>query len=141
MENEVKEFLGNFDKEALEAEAYFGIRQYGGGSEESFIYANKSGLLRYSISLLEGYLQVDEVLKSSDSTIIHMPEGVDWIDIYGDTFVDYIKPTNKKKNELVENNDETKTWKDKLIAYLFVGIMLGFICLTIIGFFTVIKWI
>jgi hypothetical protein len=141
MENEVKEFLGNFDKEVLEAEAYFGIRQYGGGSDESFIYANKSGLLRYSISLLEGYIQVDEVLKSSEKTIIPLPDDVDWIDKFGDTFVDYIQPTNKKKNELVENNDETETWKDKMIAFLFAGIMFGVICLTIIGFFTVIKWI
>jgi hypothetical protein len=144
MKKNVKKFLDSLDKEALETDAYFGIRQYGGGADESFIYANKDGLLRYSISLLEGYLQVDEVIERSDESIISFPNSdeADWLDVYGNTLVDYIQLTTKKKSELLKTNGSVESnWKDEILRYLMAGIIIGVLVLAIIGFIALISWI
>jgi uncharacterized integral membrane protein len=74
-----------------EQEAYFGIFQYGEGSDESFIRANKQGLVLFAAEILRASAHVDDTIAHETQTIIPLKfDEAEWLD--GDTLIDYIEP-------------------------------------------------
>ena len=49
---ELQKIIDQFDEDELKRQGIFGISQYGGGSDESFIRANKKGLELFALQLL-----------------------------------------------------------------------------------------
>ena len=139
MESQIKEFLDKVDKNNLKKSALFGIRQYGGDSEESFIFANKNGLLLFSYELLHAYLKVDSTLQEGKKEIIDFPGNDKWIDKLSNTVIDYIEPT-KTINGETEASSKTTSVKSNIRIAARTILWFFIIGLSSLGLISIISW-
>ncbi len=135
---ELQKIINSFDEETLKKQAVFGVSQYGGGSDESFIRANKQGLELFALKLLKSARDTEMVLSSKEKNIIPLNYDENWIDENSDTFIQYIEPiADSQKSKVNIKNNLT----NKIIT---LGFQIGFIFLIItilIGIGTIIGWI
>lgn len=133
---ELQKIIDLFDEEELKRQGIFGISQYGGGSDESFIRANKEGLELFALELLKAARDTEATLADSEKKIIPFDYDENWIDENSDTFIQYVEPIADKQK--IKPKDEHKTTiADKLMPYgcglvaivLFVSIIVGLITL------------
>ncbi|NIK93516.1 hypothetical protein GZ212_15250 [Mangrovimonas sp. CR14] len=120
--------------------AYFGFFQYGGGMDESCIKANKEGLFLYAASLIEAGLAIEErgFIENSTQTF---GLSADFISENSDFDFPFIELINKPRLEMEPFQEYKQSWKVKLMGYVFGGILLFILLLTLIGFITFLKWI
>jgi hypothetical protein len=132
--DELQKIINHLESNSSKEEAYFGIFQYGGGPDESFVKANKQGLELFAADMLKASRDANDILADKEKTIIPLDFEEDWID--GDTFVQYVEPSIEKK----ENVPYIRTWRDQAQEYFFVGILLLVVTSIIVGFITIISW-
>jgi hypothetical protein len=65
---ELQEIIGRFNEEELKQLGLFGIFQYGGGSDESFIRANKEGLELFTLQLLKSARDIETNSRRQEET-------------------------------------------------------------------------
>ncbi len=117
-----------------EGNAYFGIQQYGGGPDESFVQGNKEGLIRFAKELLKASVKTGE----TDGKIIYLLDDEDvWIDDMSEVGIDYIEKVDVS-NDFLKNKSDSENHKFIGIGCLLLFV--GIITLTIIGIITVIRW-
>ncbi|UYW01804.1 hypothetical protein K5I29_02445 [Flavobacterium agricola] len=137
---ELQNIIDQFDEEKLKKLGIFGISQYGGGSDESFLRANKEGLELFAIQLLKSARDTEDILSDKEKNIIPLDYNEDWIDENSDTFIQYIEPITDKQ-KLKDKNDYKTTFADKLIPYGCGLILIILAIATIVGLVTICNWI
>ncbi len=120
-------------------EAYIGYFQYGGGTDEGYIKANRQGLELHAAELLEAALQTEIDSNSKKLKTFGLDEGI--IDKESDFFFDYVELVKESINEISPTREYEESWKDKLIKFCFFGVVIVLGVLILIGISTVISWI
>lgn len=138
---ELQKIIDQFDEEELKRQGIFGISQYGGGSEESFIRANKEGLELFALQLLKAAKDSEATIADPEKKlIINFDYDEEWIDENGDTFIHYIEPiADKQKTK--PKSDYKSTFLDRLIPYGCGLIAIILVISVVVGLFTVFNWI
>jgi hypothetical protein len=137
---ELQKIIDQFDENDLKNRAIFGIAQYGGGSDESFIRANKEGLELFAIELLKSARDTNEIISSNRRNSIPLDYNENWIDENSDTFIQYIELITEKRKKK-PNNDHTTKFADKLIPYGCGLILIVVLISIIVGLVTIFKWL
>lgn len=138
--NELQQIIAELEESNSKDEAYFGIFQYGGGPEESFVKANRQGLELFAADLLKASRDAKSIVDDKDKTIYTLDFQEPWIDKNAHTFIQYIEPSIESRKH-VEHELYNETWKDKLIK---VGCIAGVILIAgvgIVGVVTVVGWL
>jgi hypothetical protein len=115
---------------------YFSIEIYGGGHDESFIRANKSGLIAYAGKLLAAAKKIDE--ENKDNNPIKLDHDDAWI--HGDIFIDYVEPIF----DLKEFQENVERDEGVLSIVLGVGCLAIFFIIIIsicVGIYTIFQWV
>lgn len=120
--------------------AYLGFFQYGGGIDESFIKANKEGLLLYASYLLEAGLEI-ESRSFNETKTESFGLSPDFISENTDFDFHYVELFNKSRFEIETIPEYIENRNDKLAGYVIGGFLISLLTLIIIGFITVLKWI
>lgn len=121
-------------------DATFGIFQYGGGADESYIKADKQGLRLFALELLMAAQKSNEILYDKEKSIIPIDFEKSWVNEDSDTFVQYVMPVVSRSNAR-QPVGPTNTIKDKLIGAGFIALMIFLILSMIVGVFSIIKWL
>lgn len=139
-QEELQKIIGQFDEENLRKKGIFGIYQYGGGSDESFIRANKEGIELFAVELLKSAKDVEDPLSDTTKNIIPIEYDENWINENSDTFIHYIEPIAYKQ-ELKIKNEYKPNFLERLLPYGCGFVLLVLLIFIIIGFSTVLNWI
>jgi len=137
-DQKIQELINQFDREKLKENAYFGIFQYGGRKDESYIKANKEGLLLYSMYLLIASKNINNIIDDSKDNTIPFERYTDWIDEDSTTIIDYIEKFKDKNEKVIETNKSN--FFEKLIP---IGCFLLFIIFGVsffVGLAEIISW-
>ena len=134
-DDEIRKFINDLrDKQKFD-EAYIGFFQFGGGSEESFIKANRQGLEMHAAELLEA-----AVTKYNDKSKSYgLDEGIQ--DIEGDFSFQYVDLKEGKRGEIKPSPDYKETWTDKVFLIGCIAVILIFLSIGVIVLITIAKWI
>jgi hypothetical protein len=122
---ELQKIIDSFDEETLKKQGIFGISEYGDGSDESFIRANKQGLELFALELLKSARDSEMILSSKEQNIITLNYEEDWIDENSDTLIQYIEP--------IADNQKMSFGCSITVIILIISI--------ITGFRTIIDWL
>ncbi len=139
-EEELQNIINKFDETELEKQAIWGIFQYGGGSDESFIKANKEGLELFALELLKASLESNKIIENNKNKIIHLDYYENWIYENADTYLQYIELV-KEKQTLKPKVEYKTTISDKLLTSLLKIILVILIVALFIGLRTMFSWI
>jgi len=137
---ELQKIIDQFDEEELKRQGIFGITQYGGGSDESFIRANKEGLELFAIQLLKSARDVEKVLSDPGENIIPFEYDENWVDENCDTFIHYIEPIAEKQ-KLKPKSEYRPTLADKLVPFGCGFILIILVISIFVGLVTLYNWI
>jgi len=137
---ELQKIIEQFNENELKQQGVFSILQYGGGSDESFIRANKEGLELFALELLKSARDSENVLTNPDNNSILLDPEAEWVDQDSNTFLQYIELIADKQNLYPITNNKPSI----------MGILLPFGCgiiiiilliSTVVGIITVFNWI
>ena len=132
--------INDLNPQDLESKAFFGIHQYGGGADESYIQANKEGLLLFAFQLISAAKQTGHVLLSPTKNVIPLDYEAEWIDQDSNTFIQYIEPIAQRPiGESIKPKKET--FLDKLIPAGCIVAAIILVAATLVGLWTLAKWI
>jgi hypothetical protein len=118
--------------------AIFEINRYGGGPEESYAKANRSGLELFAVQLLTASKNSDQVLKEAKKPIITVDYPEDWIQ--GETVVQYIEIIPEDYQE-VNEEISSSSLVDKIIPAGCIAILVFAIISGVVGAVTIFKWL
>ena len=135
-----KKIIDQFDEDELKRQGIFGISQYGGGSDESFVRANKEGLELFALELLKSAREIENVLSDPEKNIIPFDYDEDWVDENSDTFIQYIEPIADKQ-KLKPKSEYKSTFVDKLMPFGCGLIAIILVISVVVGLITVFNWI
>jgi hypothetical protein len=122
-----------------EDDATFGIYQYGGGTDECYIKANKEGLRLYALELLIAAQKAEEVFEDSKQNIIPISYLENWIDQDSHVFLQYIDPVRKRA--ITPSTEAKSTIKDNLTTGGCLLFLIFILLAVIVGAATIFKWI
>ncbi|MEM5565739.1 hypothetical protein WNY78_11520 [Psychroserpens sp. AS72] len=123
-----------------EATAYFGFFQYGVGRDESNIKANKEGLRLYAANLLEVSLEIDErEFKENKKEFFTIPE--EWLSKNSEFCFEYVELFQQSKTKIEPDIEYKETWKDLLVKYIFIGVLIFILMSILVGAITIIGWL
>ena len=137
---ELQKIIDQFDEEELKRQGIFGISQYGGGSDESFIRANKEGLELFALELLKSARDTEAILSDTEKNIIPFDYDENWVDENSDTVIQYVQPIADKQ-KLEPKKDHRTTFADKLIPYGCGLVAIILVVAVIVGLVTLFKWL
>jgi len=120
-------------------DAIFGIFQYGGGTDECYIRANKEGLQLYALELLIAAQKAEEVFEDPKTNIIPVKYEESWIDQHSDVFLQYVEPVGKRA--IFPYEEEKSTVSDKLLSSGCVLFLIFILLSVIVGAASIFKWI
>ncbi|TAJ12589.1 hypothetical protein DMA11_12325 [Marinilabiliaceae bacterium JC017] len=121
-------------------DAYFGIFEYGGGSDESYIKANKQGLELFAADLLKASRDSEEIVLDNERDIYSLDYGEEWIDDESGTFIQYVELIiEKRKKE--KKKPYKETWKDDAAKIGCIGGVLIIAISIVVGLITMISWL
>ncbi|WP_310377924.1 hypothetical protein [Flavobacterium sp.] len=133
---ELQKIIEKFDENELKQKAIFGVFQYGGGSDESFVRANKEGLELFALELLKSAKHTEAKLNNTEKTIIPLEYNEDWIDENSDTFIEYIELIAYK-----QNNNYITTISNKLMSFGFGLLSIILVISVLVGLVVIFKWL
>mgnify|MGYP001164250915 FL=1 len=137
---ELQNIIDQFDEEDLKRHGIFGISQYGGGSDESFIRANKEGLELFALELLKSARDTEAILSDTEKRLIPLDYDENWVDENSDTFIQYVEPIADKQ-KLRPKSENKSTFKGKLMPYGCGLVAMILVVALIVGLVTLVKWI
>ena len=138
---DLQNIIDKLEKEDRKEKAYFGIFEYGGGPDESFIKANKQGLELFAIELLKAARDTEGLLKNeTEKSVFPLGFDEDWVDDDCSTYIQYVEPTNEIRTN-VKQEPYVETWTDKTMKFGCISAILIAIISAIVGIVTIIKWI
>ncbi len=139
-QEELHTIIEQLEANVLKGHATFGIQQYGGGADESFIQADKEGLKLFALELLKAAHKADDTLDHNDKNIIPIECEEEWINDQSDTIIQYIEPVAQRKPKPVQDNYQS-TLADKLVPAGCYAIFIILIVSIIVGLWTLAKWV
>jgi hypothetical protein len=122
-----------------EDDATFGIYQYGGGTDECYIKANKEGLRLYALELLIAAQKAEEVFEDPKQNIIPISYLENWIDQDSQVFLQYIDPVRKRSESPF--TEAKSTIKDNLTTGGCLLFLIFILLAVIVGAASIFKWI
>ena len=137
---ELQKIIDQFDEYELKQQGIFGISQYGSGSDESFIRANKEGLELFALELLKSARDTETIFSDTEKNIIPLKYDEDWIDENSDTFIQYVQPISDKQ-KLKIKSEYKSTFVDTLMPFGCGLIALILVTSVIVGLVTLFKWL
>lgn len=137
---QLQKIINQFDEDDLKRQGIFGISQYGGGSDESFIRANKEGLELFAVELLKSAKETDNVLSDPEKNVIAFNYDEDWVDENSDTFIQYVEPIADKQ-KLKPKSEYKSTFVDKLVPIGCGLIAIILVISAVVGLVTLFKWL
>lgn len=137
---ELQKIIDQFDEDELKRHGIFGISQYGGGSDESFIRANQEGLELFALELLKAAKETDNVLSDPEKKVIPFNYDEDWVDENSDTFIQNIELIADKQ-KLKPKSEYKSTFVDKLVPLGCGLIVLTLLISVVLGFVTMFNWL
>ncbi|MFM2393955.1 MAG: hypothetical protein RLZZ546_1937 [Bacteroidota bacterium] len=139
-EVELQKIIDQFDEDDLKSKGIFGILQYGGGPDESYIKANKEGLQLFALELLKSARDTENLLSDPNKNIIPFDSDNDWIDDNSGTFIQYIEPiAYKQESKIVSENGNSLA--SKIMPWIFSTILLFILLCLLIGLYTILNWV
>jgi len=139
-EEQLEAIIEQFDEDALIREGMFSILRYGRGADESFIRANKEGLALFALVLLKSGIRAKDSGVDKEQYHIPFDYAGNWIDEDSDTVIQHI--------ELVADKQKTRfpkeykpAFRDKIVPYGCVLILIVLLSSTIVGLITIIQWL
>jgi len=136
---DLQKIIEQFNQEDLERQGVFGVFQYGGGSDESFIRANKEGLELFALELLKSARDADEIIESNEKSVIPFDYEEEWIDENSDTFIQYVQPISDRQMAK-QVSEHHPTIVDKLMPYGCGLLLLILVILICIGLGSIYHW-
>jgi hypothetical protein len=136
-QEKLQQIIDQFDEHALRQQGIFGIYQYGGGPDESFIRANKEGLELYALELLKSAKRMEGIPVNKGVNSIPFDE--DWTEESSDMHLHYIEPVTRKQK--IKSDEEHKRFISKLLPYGCGLIFIILLIAIIVGFETMFKWL
>ncbi len=136
--DELQKIIDQLESVNLKDEAYFGIFQYGGEQDESYIKANKQGLELFAINILKAARDSQDIINDTKKSIIPLDYQEEWID--GDTLAQYIEPIPETRKQ-IKTEPHQATWQDKYFAHGCFAVGIIVFVLMIIGLITIFTWI
>lgn len=136
----LEKIINEFDKEELKKQAIFGLYAYGGGTDESFIRANKEGLELFALELLASAKNSENLLKNDKDKTISLENCEEWIDQDSTIYLNYIEVIEGKRKKII-NEEEKSTILDMIMPYGCGFILIVLIVATIIGLINIFNWI
>lgn len=141
MTNEkLQNIIAQFDEKELKEKALFGILQYGGGSDESFIKANKEGLELFAFELLKSANEIENIIADKEKKTIPFDYVENLIDEESNTFIDFIEPIDEEQNSKIKE-DYKETFVEKFTPYGCGIIILILGISTLVGLITILDWL
>lgn len=138
---ELQNIIDKLENENRKENAYFGIFEYGGGPDESYIKANKQGLELFALEILKAARDTEELLNNDkEESIFPLGFDEDWIDNDCSTYIQYVEPTDETRAN-VKQESYVETWKDKTMKFGCISAILMAIASAIVGIVTIVKWI
>ncbi len=137
---ELQKIIDQFDEDELKCHGIFGISQYGGGSDESFIRANQEGLELFALELLKAAKETDNVLSDPEKKVIPFNYDEDWVDENSDTFIQNIELIADKQ-KLKPKSEYKSTFVDKLVPLGCGLIVITLLISVVLGFVTMFNWL
>ena len=126
---DLKKIISQIDEPALRESATFGIDQWGQGADESFIKANKEGLLLFAIQLLQAAAAADEVVGNKERSIVPLDIENNWMDQEAPTVIHYVEAVNKRDERSSQVN------RRRTVADLLIPVGCGLVALVVLGSF------
>ncbi|MBL7710584.1 MAG: hypothetical protein JNJ86_16055 [Chitinophagaceae bacterium] len=137
---ELQKIIDQFDEDDLKRQGVFGILQYGGGSDESFIRANKEGLELFALQLLKSARDTESILLDTEKKNIPFEYDDNWVDENSDTFIQYVEPVADKQ-KLNPKSEYKSTIAGKLMPIGCGLIAIILVISVIVGLVTVFNWL
>ncbi|MCC6371298.1 MAG: hypothetical protein IT236_09865 [Bacteroidia bacterium] len=141
-DEELKTIINKLDTKHKKAEAIFGIFQYGGGPEECFIRANKSGLQIFAAELLQASVDSKSIIEDTKKKVILLDQDAEWLDDNADVCLQYIEPMDGSRQEslkiLNENDSSMQAEVFKIGCILLAVFLFACLCLGIGKMWTII---
>ncbi|QNF31561.1 hypothetical protein HUW51_02030 [Adhaeribacter swui] len=135
--DERQELIKQLESANPRNKAYFGIFQYGGGSDESYIKANVQGLELFAATMLKAVSQFDQACAKNETIDIAQYTD-DWVNKDSTTSIDYIEPILE---EIEKPKLEYKqTTLDKLVPMGCFSVLILAVISGIVGFVTIVNW-
>lgn len=139
-QEKLQKIIEELEVEVAKDKATFGIFQYGGGSDESFIKADKGGLMLFALEILKAANKYDITLNDKNKNIIPIKFKESWFSDQSDTVVQYIEPVNERlPNEKPVNHKDTIF--DKLLPFGCYAVLIFLVATLLVGLWTLVKWI
>jgi hypothetical protein len=136
--NTIENIIDLLDEPTLKQDAIFGLFQYGGGVDESFIRANKEGLALFAVQLLKAINEKEKPFADGLSNIRTLDHDEDWVDHEIDIFLQYIELVSYKQQAKADRTLKN-TLVNKIVPYSCALIAIILIIATIIGLITMFK--
>ena len=136
---ELTNIVHRLKSSTINDDAYFGFFEYGDGPDESFIKANKDGLIRFATELLEANLAASTEEYVSEEKEFFSLEN-DWFSENSEFHFSYIELMQKSNAEIEPSIEYQETWKDQLIKFFLIGIFIFILISILVGAFTILSW-
>lgn len=139
--------VNKIESETIQDDAYLGAFYLDYGSDERYIKANKNGILKFVVLLLNSLKDFDFHLEKKDHYAIINLKKEDWFDKKSTISIDWIEPTNKTRQEIIKKDElqqieKQKKWIirlfDDAIGYLIFGLI---IISLVVGFISIVGWL
>jgi hypothetical protein len=138
--SELQKIIDQFDQDQLGQLGIFGIHQYGGGTDECFVKANKEGLILFALELLKSARDSEDILQHNKKKVIPIDWDINWIDEDSDITIQYIEPTSELQ-QLRNKTNNRPTYFTRVIAPYAFGLFLILLLVSIaVGIQTIISW-
>jgi hypothetical protein len=112
-------------------EAYWSVQQYGGAVDESYIKANRAGVLLFAADLLEAGIGTVEPRGKANHVL-------NTVDQSGEVGLDYIELVEKNGNSPTANKEPRTVW-GMIALVLWVAVILFVLACLIVGFMTIVM--
>jgi hypothetical protein len=136
-EEELKTFADKLITDTTKADAIFGIYQHG-GSDESYIKANKAGLQIFATELLYASLKCDSIIKDKEKNVIPLDYEAEWVAEDGETFLQYIEPLQGTREKPILKPAKSQIKNDIYKYGCIMGLLFIVACI-MTGFVTILK--
>lgn len=139
-EQKLKYIITELEESNIDERALFGIYDDGRNQDETYIRANKEGLINFAIDLLKAAETHDERIEKDGFERVHSLNPIDdWVDNQSDVFIDYIEPFPIGDKDLI-NQSRTESFKEKIGSIGCIALLILFVISAFIGIGTLFEW-
>lgn len=133
---ELSHYIGNIRVEYANDKAYLSFFYGDDSGDLGYIEVNKEGIMLFTADLLEASIEIDN-RKFDKEELFYMP--TDLISVNSEIRFDFVKFIQKKQ-EIEPTIDYNETWKDHLIKFFFIGVLIFILVSILVGAFTILTW-